>query len=477
MDMKTNTLFRWTMPVLLFCNVALSYEKSDIDKLKNDKEVISIHIKKNEKENLLKKYANEEFNSNLKSIFASTLLKFLNESGQCELDLISRFHAALISAKIDSNKELRDEYFKLLRATDNIDDIFYKLLLGSNKDYTELHQIDDEFADRKKEKRIPIIFDHKDLLAKNDVKNIFTGFQTWPDDNASCTYQEFNNVKNKIIKIKEKKNKDYFKFLTKVAYNDKVISYATMKKLNYLDESGSFKDRDNSLNSYLEIIFKAKNSMVPKHSAGNPAKLDNLDQFSTERVRRFSKLTRRAVLYRKYSETQIIMLAKVLRASSRRMNVDPDVAAKLPYISQEFTTTNDQGEQVTYVERTEIDPQSQFNLARRLMRRDILNLQTMEIFQKTKITYEDIVMAALETGYISLDDIAFVVQYDDLWNPTKTRYDRVSGFVFKFVGYATFFLPPPWNVFTSLAIGIVGGVIEKRKTSGAQNDNPATFIE
>lgn len=475
--MKTKLNLSWALPVLLLFNVAWAYDDKDIDKFKNDKEVVSVFIKKQEKANLLKKYSNAEFNSKLQTLFANTLLIFLNNSGQCEIDLITRFHSALVSEKIESNKDLRDEYFKVLRVTNSIDDIFFRLLLGINRDYTELNAIDKKYKDLKKVKNVHLVFDRKEVLEKNDVKRIFDGFEPWPDDNKSCTYQQFRYTKNRITNLKEDSEKDYFKFLTKVAYHEKVISYATFEKLNYLNKNGSFNGRDNSLNAYFEIIFKAKNSLIPKNYVPNTTNIEKLDQFTSEKVRRFSSLTRRVVLYRKYSETQIIMLAQVLQKSARRMGVDPDVIAKTPYINQEFIKINENGEQETYVERIEIDPQSQYNLARRLMRRDILELQTDDIFKKTKITYEDMVMAALETGYISLDDIAFVVQYDDLWNPHKTQFEKVSGFVFKFVGYATFFLPPPWNVFTSLAIGVVGGVIDKRNQSGAQNDNPATFIE
>lgn len=475
--MKRKHILSWSLPVLLLFNVAWAYDNKDIDKLKNDKEVVSIFIKKHEKENLQKKYANLEFNTKLQTIFHSSLLSFLNNNNQCELDLIRRFDYNLSLEKIATSEELRHEYFKVLRINNIIDDIFYDLLVGSNQDFTALNELDQKYGTLKKEKRIPMVSDHADLLEKNDVKRIFDGFEPWPDDNTSCTYQQFRYTKNRITNLKEKSKKDHFKLLTKIAYKEKVISYATLEKLNYLNENGSFLKRDNSLSGYFDIIFKAKNSLVPKNYVPYTGNIDKLNQFSTEKVRRFSNLTRRIVLFRKYSETQIIMLAKVLQESSRRMGVDPDVTASAPYINQEFTKINDNGEPETYVIRTEIDPQSQYNLARRLMRRDILNLQTMEIFKRTKITYEDVVMAGLETGYISLDDIAFVVQYDDLWNPYKTRYDKISGFVFKFVGYATFFLPPPWNVFTSLAIGIVGGVIDKRRTSGAQNDNPATFIE
>lgn len=58
-----------------------------------------------------------------------------------------------------------------------------------------------------------------------------------------------------------------------------------------------------------------------------------------------------------------------------------------------------------------------------------------------------------------------------------TRFEKITDFIFKVAGYSSFFLPAPWNVTTSIALGIVENVIDNRNKDGADNDNPATFIE
>lgn len=159
------------------------------------------------------------------------------------------------------------------------------------------------------------------------------------------------------------------------------------------------------------------------------------------------------------------------------MGVDVDTDSKRPVISQEFSVLQPNGERSNYVETIELDPQSQYNLARRLLRKDMTELQMMDIFVSKKITHEDIVMAALETGYVSLEEIEFVIQYDDLWNPEKTKFEKISGFIFTVAGYSTFFLPPPWNITASIALGVIEGLVEAKNKKGSENDNPATFIE
>lgn len=481
-DMNFNYFYKILAFLPLFIQIAFAYGPLDVEKLKNDKEVESTLLKKSIIKNLSKNYPDKEFNKNLQKFFYKTVLDFLNDSkGQCELDLVDRYIEVLKTNKINHDVDSVMDYYSILRSSNAIDDLLLEILARDTVDYFELNEIEKNYFMIKKQQKIHLLLKREELLKENDLQKLFENFKVWPNDNSVCTYQVFNDLKNAIkipnLNPKDKKPNDHFEFLAKSAYKKEIIPYTSLLKLLYLNQYGAFNKRDNSLNSYFEIIFKAKNSMIPKNYVISSVNFENQSKFSTEKVRRFNKLTRRKTLYRKYSETQIILLSQILQKSSRRMGVDPDVISGRPFITQEFTTTNENGEPINYVEKTEIDPQSQYNLARRLMRKDILDLQTMDIFRATKITFEDIVMAALETGYISLEDINYVVQYDDLWNPTVGRFEKISKFIFTIAGYTTFYLPPPWNVFTSMALGIIGGVIDNRTSRGVDNDNPATFIE
>jgi hypothetical protein len=217
--------------------------------------------------------------------------------------------------------------------------------------------------------------------------------------------------------------------------------------------------------------------MIPFKRAYKVINLEDENSFSTERLKRFSKLTRRKLLFQKYDENQIILLAQVMKKASQRMGVDPDTKTLTPYLMMEYSIEGESGETENLVEKIELDTQSQFNLARRLMRKDLLALQMMKSFQKLKITYEDLVMASLETGYISLDDIAYVVKYDDLWNPSMSKSERMVNMSFRIAGYSTFLLPPPFNVVAALGLSIVEGIVESKNINGASNDNANTFIE
>ena len=443
-------------------------------KVRNDKEVLVATIKKGERKKIKEKFNNPKINEKITNLFYESLQNFLSrEDKQCELRLIEVIKKNFEAAKIDSSEEGLQDIFKMLRVTNAIDDILYDILSGVNRDFSELGVL------KLTGKPLRISFKRKKLIKNNNLEELFAGFKEWPDESSRCSYQEFvfikNNVRNKDNRLSKKKSE--LKHLVYRAYKENVIDLATFRKLEYLRSESFLKDRNYWLQDYLKVIFNAKNKMRPIKATYVVRNLEEEDDFSSERIRRFTRMTRRQLLYKKYDETQIILLAQVLQKSSKRMGTDPDTISSVPFITQEFQTLNESGERDTYVEKIELDTQSQYNLARRLLRKDMTELQMMDIFIGIRITFEDIVVAAYETGYITVEDIEYVVKYDDLWNPTTSNFEKVVGFVGTVARMGSIFVPIPWNIPTSIALGIAEGLILNTRKNGAENDNPATFIE
>lgn len=443
-------------------------------KIRNDKEVLISTIKKQERKKIKEKFNDPAKNEEISKLFYESLQSFLSrEDQQCELRLIEVIKKKFEAAQIDNSEENLQDIFKMLRVTNAIDDILYGILTGINKDFSELGVL----KLTKKPHRLSL--KREKLLTNNNLKELFSGFTEWPDESSRCSYQEFvfvkNQVRNKDNRISKKKSE--FKYLIYRAYKENIIDLATFRKMEYLRSESFLKDRNYWLQDYLRVIFNAKNKMRPIKATYVVRNLEEEDDFSSERIRRFSRMTRRQLLYKKYNETQIILLAQILQKSSKRMGTDPDTISSVPFITQEFQTLNENGERETYVEKIELDTQSQYNLARRLLRKDMTELQMMDVFVGMRITFEDVVMAAYETGYITAEDIEYVVKYDDLWNPSISNFERIVGFVGTVARMGAIFVPAPWNVPTSIALGIAEGLILNTRRNGAENDNPATFIE
>lgn len=443
--------------------------------LRNDKEVNINAFKKEERERIENKYNDPIFKEQLTEMFFATMRDFLNEeSNLCEFNFIKRFHDELVNTGLAADRVSVEEYFKLLRATHAIDDLLYEILISINNDYTGMNKLDLSKGSS------TLFWKRTELFKHNNLSDLFLNFNKWPDESSICSNQEYIYIKNNIWISNEKKSERTgdLKALIIKAYDEKVIDLETYHKLEYFRKESDINKRNLWLKDYLKTILNVKNKLTPLTKTYEGQDIENEDPYASERVERFSSLTRRKILYQKYDATQIMMLAQVLQRASQRMGVDPDTDTSSAVILMEFNILQPNGERRNYVERIELDPQSQYNLARRLLRKDILDLQMMDTFNKLTISYTDVVVAAYETGYITHEDLEFVVKYDDLWNPEMTRWEKISNFVFNVAGYSSFFIPPPWSVVTSIVLTVVEGVVEdKFFKNGAQNDNPATFIE
>lgn len=453
-------------------------------KLRNDKEVRISTIKKKEVAAIRYKYLDGKVLTIIRRIFLENLQEYIDDNYKsCEQRLILTLRSRLREEWLNDDQKSIQEYFMVLRVFHHIDDIFYEILTDLNKDFFRLEKQDIKNNPRKsisKNKPRKNISAHTELLKANDLNKLYENFKTWPDEFDSCSYNNYSILKRSVRTDKDEPSKDAkeLKHLNKKAFEAGVITLESYRKLEYFRKDGIIRKRSVWLDDYLNIIFNIKNKMKPLSYVYAPVDVENEGTFSSEKYKRFSRVTRRKRLYEKYNDIQIIMLSQVLQKASRRMGVDPDTISSIPFISQEFSVLQPSGERETYVEKIELDSQSQYNLARRLMRKDIVQLQMMDSFNKLQVTYEDIVMAALETGYISLEDIELVVKYDDLWNPTISTFEKVTGFIFRVAGYSSFFLPPPWNVVASIAMGVAEGIVDdKLFKTGVENDNPNTYIE
>ncbi|WPU66475.1 hypothetical protein [Peredibacter starrii] len=459
--------------LLVMPKVHAEYSYEEMGLLRNDKEPMVSVFSKRERLRIKEKYKDENQKALLKRILYTTVFEMVNENDAlCEPDLVKGLKAKLKANDLGSDQKSIEEYLKVLRTNNDIDDVFYLIITKAVEDDVKIASLNLKASASKSGAS-------EELLKNNNIEELFHNFQEWPDEKNSCSYQEFFFIKKNIFnKDNKKSDKDKdVKAMINEAHKQKLISLETYHKLHYYLSDADLDKRDLWMQDYLKIIFLAKNKLNPIKKTYEVKNIEDEAEFSSERIKRFSKITRRRLLYRKYDQTQIILLAQVLQKASRRMGADPDTKTGIPVISQEFWIDLGNGQQENYVETLELDPQSQYNLARRRMRKDMIDLQMMDVFNKLTITHEDVVMAALETGYISLEDIEYVVKYDDLWNPTISKYQRISGFVFTVAGYSTFFLPPPWNVIASIGLGVVEGVVDNKLSTGAENDNPATFIE
>lgn len=468
------------MTVSIF-NTAVYSLDIESDRLFNNKETKSSLIDLEKAQDLVRTYqpfAQDE----LRSIFYVAVEDQLEEfkdwrsihSTLCDSTILMSFEKALKRQQYAYTKENVAEYIDLLRANQSIDDLLYDILLELQEERNIMAKI---IGQAKMPMRLSRYTEDK-LFIDTDLATIYQGFSQ--DTEFPCLYRRLNHLVGNIVHSLPsgtRLNSKIFKKFNFEALNQDIISVESFRQLEYLRRKSRYLDRSFPLAKYYEITFRAKNSMVPLSTKNDVTDLSLENDYTSKQIKRFEKMTRREALYAKYDSTQIVMLAQILESASRRMGTDPDVESSIPFVEQTFSILQADGTRENYVEKFELDTQSQYNLARRRMRMDIIDLQNSDTFAGKGIEYSEIIVAALETGYISHEDIEYVVKYDDLWNREMPKWYRLKNFFYTLGRATIFYLPPPMNITGSLAFVAIESFLADRKNIGERNDNPATFIE
>lgn len=175
----------------------------------------------------------------------------------------------------------------------------------------------------------------------------------------------------------------------------------------------------------------------------------DVPKFLADRMKK-SGLSRRVEFYSKFDTLQIELLTQIY--SEFTDFVDPDNQLQLSLVKR---GSEEPGR------RFEVLYPSQYCLATMILRETIASLRNSDNFKNVGVTYEDVAAAAIETGFVSADQVSAVLKTDDLWNPKKSGLQRVIDAVTRFGGPALVFVPPPFNMVSSLAITLVQSTKKK----------------
>ncbi|NDG84580.1 MAG: hypothetical protein EBX52_06015 [Proteobacteria bacterium] len=193
---------------------------------------------------------------------------------------------------------------------------------------------------------------------------------------------------------------------------------------------------------YLGMVRRVKNRAIQSPANGGDF-LPN--RFSSSWKNRRRRLTRRADLYARFNAYQVILLSDVMKHLFDRMEA---ARARLIFVKQDREDSID------------LSPMGQYYFARRLLLKEMQELNRSALFAGTPFDFEEIVTAALETGLINEKMLSEVLAIDDLWNPSVAPWEKISSYALRITGGSTVFLPPPFNVIGALAMVILESVVE-----------------
>lgn len=452
---------------LTFKASAELYPVLDVDKITNDKDVLITVMSEDEVAQALRSHplARAERVSN---ILKDSLRQFnLWATKACDIGL-----ARILDTNFSEHGYKRSYYaelFKALRVHNKIDDIFFDILNRSMNIYLKLKQV--ERGSLVFKVNDPFIF--RKIVEINDVTQSYRDFTSWPDDLNVCSLGEYGNLRSGL---KSRKGNQWFSTrdmtnLNSAAYLEHVIDFGMFNKYEVLNHSDAL-SYPIYLGGYLDKLVEAKNIMQYAPGA-SLAEVNNI--YASQYQGRVEKITRRKNLYYKYNPTQIVMLAKVMEKASMRMGVDPTVETSSPKIVTNYVIKRN-GTTQSFSEIYTLSPSEQYDFARKRLRMDIIELEGTKTFSGVKIDYEDIIVAALETGYINHHDLAYVVKYDDLWNPEVSRWKKFQDFLWSFGSTGALFLPAPWNVVGAVGLVFIQTKISKGQSGHENHENPGNIF-
>lgn len=448
--------------------------KIKIENLENDKEAAS-RVLNQDNMRWFKHHYSEDFAQMVKDAVYNAVLYVKQDKDDdiaCDVGLIQKIRDNLWHKGLNTDQVEVTNYFKVLRSYNYIDDIFLKLLMDLNVLETNLNN-SSKFFEK------PSYFEKKSnsfIIRNNNVKKLYAEFKKWPDEENKCLLGTWAKFKSQIYsKVKNFPKSKEIRNLNAYAFSKNIISRETFEKLEVLRQSDIL-ERKIFLSGYLNKTFWAKNSMNPKNVRRYDIPIENENRFASLKAYRFSNISKREAFYHKYNEDQIVVLSKILKRASIRMGVDPDIQSSVPVIFQDLVYEDDNGELVTIRDEYRMNnAKDQYEYALRRMRMEMFETNYFKHLQHLKIAYEDIVLAALETGYISHEEVSIALQYDDLWNKQESKLWKAIKISMGIGSMAVFYLPPPYNIIGAISVALLNsGVIQKK--SGEDNDNPNSIF-
>jgi len=418
----------------------------DLSILKNDKESVTHAFTPKEL-----RYALQSSGSTSTAAFAllGEALNELDESQAiCDADLYLNFTQKLQKAGLDHSRESITEWLEIWRSQDLIDDLFFEIMSQISNLKSSLDRIS-PFGIRNRDlARANTAFEQSGLTLK-DLQESYTGLTgldparlacspiTWSntarDLQSASRLNDFLHLSNVYARAKGILNDQDFTILEVYRYNGVQNWRITLQR-------------------YLRNLRAIKN----KYRSNTPSAADlSPNDLSSSIIYKHSNLTYRQSLYYRFNSTQISLISDLLRRTFDRMDAK----------KAELVFTYNSGS-----ETIPISPMGQYFFARELLKKEMTELNQSSLFAGSPFTYEDLVTAALETGLINHELLASVLKIDDLWNPEVKPWTKIANYAFQITGNASVFLPPPYNVISSVALFFIEGIVARKNQKASQAD-------
>lgn len=265
---------------------------------------------------------------------------------------------------------------------------------------------------------------------------------------TSCYDDAYKSTVSEIRKAGEASD-EQLEGLFVDALKKKVITTATYNQLERA-RANEVIGNNLSLKSYLQ----KRNSLRLHKPLRDP---NEQSDFVTDKARK-TKISYRIKLYQDYSDLQIMLMADVIKRLRTRLE-----AKKV--------TINIEGENEE-IEVITLEPMERFRLAIKLLRREMALLATNTYFNGRSPDYFDLITASYETSLIPATELKELGGLQEIWNPTKTFWEKASVWIRTFSSVATIAIPQPYGFIPALVLVVIEATVGK----GSDNQPDDTVL-
>jgi hypothetical protein len=447
------------MKFLIFLIFAAKAVAFDMDVLKNTKEAYSVHLSKKERKKL-NRYPDIPGALTRQTLLLKHVLTLSeSENKFCDLDIAKKYIAL---SQWKERKHMLYE-LKVYRNENEIDDLFFGLMKRAINIQFKLKKINNSEI---LNEPIEINKTFSSKVDQEALENALNAVENFYKKDSQCIDENWKYLSYYTMKaynVDKYKNRLERKVI-RLAFSEGRITRGQRDKLLKLSKIG-INEWQLNLKKYVQISREIKNVLSHKRDEFN---LESGEKFNSRHFKNLKHISRRMELYKKYSPDQIIMLGKLFSKMNIRLGVEDYQRDSRLDLTYSYT---DMRSNETILENYVLSPMDQYNWARRMLRKEMDDLQRSRFFEYHYITYNEVITAALETGALTLEEVKIAVTYDDLWNPHKSKWHKVRDWIFSISGSASVFLPPPYNIAATLGIIIVQGIVESKDKDKSNNEH------
>ena len=229
---------------------------------------------------------------------------------------------------------------------------------------------------------------------------------------------------------------------------------------------------DDSAYAWLGALFTAEYDRAPftlsmvapkvrdvKNKSNLNSPLGSPTKIASKKKKKTKGLSNRLYLYQKYTAEQILLIGDMFYRFSRH-----NWAAKVELV----WTYDEEGKDV---EKRTLTLMEQYHAAVRTLHVEFASeARVSDIFSGLVIDYDDVVMATLEVGLMPGTDVDRLMKIDDLWSPKVPKWQKIAKAVQTYGGPALIFVPPPFNMISTMALVLLQGTLLKTKSTKHGDD-------